>query len=85
MEINETNDDLNIPKALVWFWDLVKAEEIAADERWGALLEMDRVLGLGIASLAPEELDPTFKAEVDALVEEREAARRRKDFTEAET
>jgi len=76
----ELANDLNVPKALVWFWELIKAEDIQPEQRLGAVLEMDRILGLGIASIRSEELDP----ELLELVEERELARRRKDFAGAD-
>jgi cysteinyl-tRNA synthetase len=77
-------NDLNAPKALGSFWELIKDEQVAAQQKLGALLEMDRVLGLGIASIEAEELDPEFEAEVRALVDEREKARRDKDYVRAD-
>jgi cysteinyl-tRNA synthetase len=77
-------NDLNAPKALGSFWELIKDEQVAAQQKLGALLEMDRVLGLGIASIEAEELDPEFEAEVQALVDEREKARRDKDYVRAD-
>jgi cysteinyl-tRNA synthetase len=76
--------DLNIPKALVPFWELIKDESIAPEQKLAALSEMDRVLGLDIASIEPEELDPQFKSEVDALIAERAQARQSKDFVRAD-
>jgi len=77
-------NDLNAPKALGSFWELIKDEQVAAQQKLGALLEMDRVLGLGIASIEAEELDPEFEAEVQALVDEREKARSDKDYVRAD-
>jgi cysteinyl-tRNA synthetase len=77
-------NDLNAPKALGSFWELIKDEQVATQQKLGALLEMDRVLGLGIASIEAEELDPEFEAEVQALVDEREKARRDKDYVRAD-
>ena len=76
--------DLNVPKALVPFWELIKDESIAAEQKLGALVEMDRVLGLEIASIEPEEIDPQLKSEVEALIEEREQVRRCKDYVRAD-
>jgi cysteinyl-tRNA synthetase len=81
---NELANDLNVPKALGSFWELIKDEQVEAPQKLGALLEMDRVLGLGIASIEPEKLDQEFKAEVQALVDEREKARRDKDYARAD-
>jgi cysteinyl-tRNA synthetase len=77
-------NDLNVPKALVFFWELVKEEGVTPEQKLGAALEMDRVLALGIASIEPEELDPEFKAEVQALIDERERARCDKDYARAD-
>jgi len=77
-------NDLNVPKAMVWFWELLKDESVESAQKLGGLLEMDRVLGLGLASVEPQQLDPQFKAEVQALVEEREKARRHKDYSRAD-
>jgi cysteinyl-tRNA synthetase len=76
--------DLNIPKALVPLWELIKDESIAPEQKLAAVSEMDRVLGLDIASIEPEELVPQLKSEVEALIAERQQARRSKDFGRAD-
>ena len=76
--------DLNIPKALVPFWELIKDESIAPEQKLVTLSEMDRVLGLDLASVEPEELDPQLQDEVQALIGEREQARSSKDFARAD-
>ncbi|UCF96757.1 MAG: cysteine--tRNA ligase [Spirochaetaceae bacterium] len=81
---NDLAEDLNVPKALAWFWELIKEEGVPPEQKFGALVEMDRVLGLGFASVEPEELDPQLKEEVEALIEQREQARRRRDYGRAD-
>jgi len=76
--------DLNIPKALVPLWELIKDESITPEQKLAVLLEMDRILGLDIASIEPEALDPQLKSEVEALIAEREQARRSKNFARAD-
>jgi len=76
--------DLNVPKALVPFWELIKDESMLAEQKLAVLSEMDRVLGLDIASAEPEEIDPQLKSEIETLVEERERARRGKDYVRAD-
>ena len=76
--------DLNIPKALVPFWELIKDESIAPEQKLVTLSEMDRVLGLDLASVEPEELDPQLQDEVQVLIGEREQARSSKDFARAD-
>jgi len=77
-------NDLNVPQALVAFWELIKEETITAQQRLGAALEMDRVLALGIASIEPQRLVPELEAEVKALIDQREQARRGKDYARAD-
>jgi len=76
------NDDLNVPRAIAVIWDMVKSDLSEADKK-ATLLEMDTVLGLGIADWQPDELD--IPAEVLALVEQREQARQARDFIRADT
>ena len=47
-------------------------------------MEMDRVFGLDLASIEPEKLDPQLVSEIEALIEEREQARGRKDYGRAD-
>jgi len=77
-------NDLNVPKAMGWFWELLKEETIDPVQKLGGLEAMDRVLGLGIASIEVEQLDPEFKAEVQALVDQREQARLAKEYARAD-
>ena len=49
-------DDLNMPRALAAMWAAVKADAPAAD-KLATLLEMDTILGLGIAEMADETAD----------------------------
>jgi cysteinyl-tRNA synthetase len=71
-------DDLNAPQALAVLWEAVRATGIGPATRWDLVREMDAVLGLGLeeARVARGALD----AEIEALVREREAARRARDF-----
>jgi cysteinyl-tRNA synthetase len=77
-------DDLNAPRALAVAIEMLRDEALAAAERRALLAEFDAFLGLDLltAELPPEvqERDPR----IDALVAEREAARRRRDFREAD-
>jgi len=77
-------NDLNVPKAIVSFWELLKEQTIDPQQRLRGLLEMDRILGLEIASVEPEQLDPAFEAKVQGLVDQREQARRAKDYARAD-
>jgi cysteinyl-tRNA synthetase len=72
-------DDLNMPRALAAMWKTVKTTTASPGEIYATLLQMDRVLGLGFADMAPPDAD-TSDAEIDALVEARTAARSSKDY-----
>ncbi len=73
------NDDLNMPKALVVVWDLVKSKKSFADKQT-TLLNFDKVLGLGLKDYKPSAIP----AEVKKLVAEREKARKTKDWKKAD-
>jgi cysteinyl-tRNA synthetase len=77
-------DDLNAPRALAVAIEMLRDEALAPADRRALLAEFDAFLGLDLltAELPPEaqESDPR----VDALVAEREAARKRRDFREAD-
>ena len=75
------NDDLNMPRALAVVWEMVRSD-IDNDVKKATLLKFDEVLALDIASWHPDEID--IPVEVTALVEEREQARRQKDWQRAD-
>jgi len=77
-------DDLNAPRALAVAGEAAREEALAPADRRALLEEFDRWLGLDLltaeVSREPEESDPR----IDALVAERQAARLRRDFAEAD-
>ena len=75
------NDDLNLPRAIAVIWDMVKTNLADADKK-ATLLKMDEVLGLGMADWQPKALN--VSADVMARVEQREQARRDRDFARAD-
>jgi len=75
-------DDLNSPRALAAMWTASKRDAAPADV-WATLLEMDNVLGLGMAKMAEAELSLS-EAEIDALLVERSEARKNKDYARAD-
>ncbi|MDP3179294.1 MAG: cysteine--tRNA ligase [Spirochaetaceae bacterium] len=88
--------DLATPRALAELWGLLRDPELSASEVLKAAYEMDEVLGLGLAAAAEAKakakaeapgaasLDPVLVAEIDALVAERSAAKKAKDFARAD-
>jgi cysteinyl-tRNA synthetase len=77
----EINDDLNLPRALAVAWDVLRGDLPPAVKR-ATLAAFDRVFGLGLATWTPKlEAAPD---EVRALADARAAARKAKDWTEAD-
>lgn len=85
------NDDLDTPKAVSVIWDLVKNESVPNGEKKITIQECDAVLGVGL-SMDPEEglkalghIDQTeIPEELQAMLEEREAARVAQNWAEAD-
>lgn len=78
-------DDLNAPQALAIVWDVAKSTSIAAPSRRATLLAMNDVMPLGLEAVAaapPSAAPPP--AEVLALLERRNAARKARDFAAAD-
>jgi len=75
------NDDLDTPKALAFLWQIIKDKKIKNGQKKALLLEFDKVLGL---KLSKEEKKSEVSAEIKKLVEEREEARKNKNWSEAD-
>jgi cysteinyl-tRNA synthetase len=81
------DDDFDTPAALAYVFELVRDANVALDEglrdtaamHVATVRELAGVLGIELRADAPEA-----DAEIDALVEAREAARRAKDWAEAD-
>ncbi len=89
--IEAINDDLNTPKVIALAFELVKDQTLSAGEKRATLLEFDAVLGLGLDTdpetgrralghLAATEVPDA----VQALIDEREAARVARNWPEAD-
>jgi len=76
-------DDQNTPRALAELWQLVKDEDVSPAERLGAALNMDGVLGLGLADAVSEDT-PSIDPGLTQLIERREIARERQDWPTAD-
>ena len=72
------NDDLHMPKALSVLWELLRDEK--AEGKIKTIEKMDRVFGLDL--LKREKIE--IPAEVKRLVDEREKARKGKDWKKAD-
>ncbi|MCK4542611.1 MAG: cysteine--tRNA ligase [Spirochaetales bacterium] len=73
-------NDLNMPMALSDMWTLIKDPEISSPEKLAILYDMDRIFGLEFEEIESVDLDE----EILAIVREREAARKGRDFRRAD-
>ena len=73
------DDDLNMPVALATLWSVVKDKGLNNKEKHHLILEFDKVLGLGLDALQ-EKIHGPIPDEILVLVNERQEARKNKDF-----
>jgi len=71
-------DDLHLPRAVAAIWSLVHSDE-AGETKAALIREFDQVLGLDLLPATP-----TVPAKVQALVDERQALRAKKDYAAAD-
>jgi len=76
-------DDLNAPKALAVVWEVLRAEELNAAEKTEFIKFADSILALDLFR-APEEKMEKLPAEVEAVLQERAAARQAKDYKKSD-
>jgi cysteinyl-tRNA synthetase len=76
------NDDLNVPGALAVLWGVLRDNEMGNKERYSLLKEFDSVFGFGLESWKAEEVE--LNEEIEWMITQREDARKRKDFKEAD-
>ena len=77
---NYVQDDLDTPRALTVLWDVLKDETLSAPDKKATILDFDKVLGLGFADLKEEKIPK----EIVKLADEREEARKSKDFQKSD-
>lgn len=73
-------DDLDTPRALSLLWDVIKDENLSSADKKATLLDFDKVFGLGFENLKEEKIPE----EIIKLGEEREKARKNKDFKKSD-
>jgi cysteinyl-tRNA synthetase len=73
-------DDLDTPRALSLLWDVMKDENMSAPDKKATILDFDKVLGLGFADIKEEKIPE----EILKLAEERQEARKNKDFKKSD-
>lgn len=78
------NDDLNIPKAMSVVWNIIKYNK-KSPKLFQLLVKMDSVLGLGIEKVEKKENDEeAISEEIERLIEERQQARKEKNWALAD-
>jgi cysteinyl-tRNA synthetase len=82
--VDAISDNLNVPKALGEVWNLLKEADVGSAEKLAVLLDMDLVFGLRLADAPASRSVEELPEDVQALVREREEARRRRDFARAD-
>ena len=78
------SSDLNIPKALGIMWSLIKDSDVADDEKYQTLIDMDKVFGLGLDGLEANTETEIIPEEVMKLAEQRARARKEKNWTKSD-
>ena len=72
-------NDLNMPQALAVMWGALKDADAAPADVYATLLEMDKVLGLGVADMKEQALEIS-EAEIEQAIADRQAARKARNF-----
>jgi len=90
------NDDLDTPGALAAVWEMMKDKDVSRENVRATILDADKVFGLGLEkedALAKKLYEKTFGAPIElsavsesirTLVEAREAARKEKQWEQAD-
>ncbi len=74
------NDDLNVPKAVSYMWDILRDNRLNDTEKYRLVLKFDEILGLGL----DKEEKIKIPKEIKKIIKEREIARKKKDWKKAD-
>ncbi|GAB6277439.1 MAG: cysteine--tRNA ligase [Rectinema sp.] len=79
-------DDLAMPRALAQMWTMLKDSEMAPAEALALMLDMDDVLGMGLASAKKREasVDAETVRWIEGKIQKRAAAKKARDFATAD-
>ncbi|MEN9558229.1 MAG: cysteinyl-tRNA synthetase [Candidatus Parcubacteria bacterium] len=75
-------DDLNTPKALAVFWEVLQREAVPSADRSATVLWMDQILGLGLSAVVSKPI--LIPMDIKQLADLRQGARTRRDWAEAD-
>jgi len=81
--IGFVNDDMSTPQALALVWDVIKDENLTPADKKATLLFFDTVFGFNLTDLKEKDSTP-IPEEIMNLVENREKARKEKNWEEAD-
>ncbi len=74
------NDDLNLPKATAFLWEILRDEKLNDSEKYELAIDFDKVLGLELNKEEKIEIPD----EVLKIAEEREIARKNKNWKKSD-
>lgn len=77
--VKAISDDLNTAQGIAVMWEMLKSN-ISDSEKYLTLLDMDRVLGLGLATYSVERVPKNILL----LAKQREQARKNKDWSKSD-
>ena len=77
--LEAANDDLNVPKALGYLWNLLRAG-VTCREIFDTAVKMDAILGLSLADGVPEQKEDDVPAELKEKLALRTQARKEKNW-----
>ncbi len=77
------SDDLDTPKALALQWDILKDDKVSPADKKATILKIDSLLGLGLGA-AKAKVEEKIPQNVQDLVNEREEARKTKNFAKSD-
>ena len=80
--IDAINDDLNVSEGLAILWDAMKDGELEAGEKLGLVYDFDKVFGLKLNEVKPEESE--IPEEIMQYAEQRLQAKKAKNFAMAD-
>lgn len=80
------NDDLNTPSAIAIMWDVVKDRNVSNADKKATILDSDAIFGLGLSGSVARKTKEKVNVpdKVNALIVEREEARKKKDWKKAD-
>jgi cysteinyl-tRNA synthetase len=81
------DDDLASPRCLAELWGILRDPAVSAEDALLGACSMDEVLGLNLAEEAETPVpveSPALRDSIDALIAERAAAKKVRDFTRAD-